>query len=609
MLSMTPASGMQRYVIYEVPVKSLSILMIIQTGLSCKWTNDSQRFLLEHFDVICDSPSQIYHSALPLCPSSSWIQTCYSAELSREVKIVKQPYAEWGVYFRTATFNEMKGSISCRNNTIAIGLLTGSHDIIILDAITGSQRAIFSGHTESVFAVGFSSDGRLLVSGSDDKTIKLWDMQTGGVIKTFCGHTGYVRSVSISADCIRIVSGFFDGTISLWNIQTGECQNLIKLKERIESVSFSSTDSKYLTSFCDNKVQHWDINGCETGPSYSGSCIAFSSDYTQFMLCNENRVTVQKSGSEVILAEFHVPCKWIKCCCFSPDGRLVAVASGSDVYVWNIVNLVPQLVTVFTDHLGDCPLLVFSSPSSLISSGVDKCVKFWQVGASSTNQVATDLGSTVSTPPSIQFVSLQAKDGIAISGDSNGLVNIWDMSTGLFKTSFKTPFWGNFMGDAQLTDGQLVFIRGGKGDCLVWDSDKCQPSQILELCDCYRLRISGDGSKVFSLSLGQENYQIQAWAMWTWKLVGEVEIGWHQHDLDSFHGDGSKLWVQDQELMPKGWNFETLGSPPTCHENAAWFSLNFSLFQVSLHSLTYREVIANSLHSLPQFHSRESSQA
>ena len=48
---------------------------------------------------------------------------------------------------------------------------------------------------------------------------------------------------------------------------------------------------------------------------------------------------------------------------------------------------------------------------------------------------------------------------------------------------------------------------------------------------------------------------------------------------------------------------------PYCHENAAWFSLNFSFFQVSLHSLTYCEVIANSLHSLPQFHSRESSQA
>jgi len=65
------------------------MLMLIQAEVPCKWINDSQRFLLEHFDVIQDSPSHIYHSALPLCPVSSWLHDCYSAELSQEVKVVK----------------------------------------------------------------------------------------------------------------------------------------------------------------------------------------------------------------------------------------------------------------------------------------------------------------------------------------------------------------------------------------------------------------------------------------------------------------------------------------------------------------------------------------
>ena len=307
-------------------------------------------------------------------------------------------------------------------------------------------------------------------------------------------------------------------------------------------------------------------NGCETGPSCSGSCIAFSSDYTQFMLCNENRVTVQKSGSGVVLAKFHVPGKLIKCCCFSPDGSLVAVACDSHVYVWHIVDLVPQLVTVFTDHLGVYSSLVFSSPSSLISASGDKWVKFWQVGASSTNQVVTDLGSTVSTSPSIQFVSLQAKDGIAISGDSNGLVSIWDISTGLCKTSFQTPARGEFRGDAQLIDGQLVFIWNGKDTnhtTFVWDSDKCKPSHILGPGKFYGLRISGDGSKVFSLGLKGRQNKIQAWVMWTWEFVGVVKIDGSLYDLNSFHADGSKCWVQHWDSMPKGWNFEISESPPT----------------------------------------------
>ena len=482
------------------------------------------------------------------------------------VKIVKQSYAEWGVCIRTVTFNGHAQSISCSNNTIAVGLSTGSSDIIILDAITGSQTAFFSGHTASVFVVVFSSDGKLLVSGSEDKTIKLWDMQTGGVIKTFCGHIHSISSVSISLDCTRIASGSYRGTIHLWNIQTGECQNTIELQGYIQSVNFS-TDPRYLTSICKNKVQQWDINGCETCPLYSGTCIAFSSNYTQFMLCNENRVTVHKSGSEVILAKFHVPGKLIKRCCFSPDGSLVAIACDSDVYVWNIVNLVPQLVTAFVDRLGERPSLVFSSPSSLISAGCDKFIKFWQVEASLTNQVATDLGSTVSTSCSIQFVSLQAKDGIAFSGDSNGLVNIWDTSTGLCKTSFQTPARGNFRGDAQLINGQLVFIWNNKGSneaIFVWDSDQCKPSQILGSDGCYGLRISGDGSKVFSLgSKRGDRPQIEAWAMWTWKLVGVVKIDRGLYDPNSFHADGSKFWVQHWDSMPKGWNFAILGSPPT----------------------------------------------
>jgi hypothetical protein len=49
------------------------ILMIQQAGVVSKWTNDGQRFLLEHFDIIHNSPSHIYHSALPLSPSSSWL--------------------------------------------------------------------------------------------------------------------------------------------------------------------------------------------------------------------------------------------------------------------------------------------------------------------------------------------------------------------------------------------------------------------------------------------------------------------------------------------------------------------------------------------------------
>ena len=188
--------------------------MIIQAGILCKWTNDSQRFLLEHFDIICNSPSHIYHSALPFSPSSSWLHKCYCPELSQEVQVIKGLPAEWGTCSHTVSLNGYAQNLSYWNNTIAVGLSSGN--IIILNAITGSQEAVLSGHTGEVRSIAYSLDGVFLVSESEDATVKLWDIQTGGVVKTFFhDYSEFSSSVSISADYTRIASGASGNKIHL----------------------------------------------------------------------------------------------------------------------------------------------------------------------------------------------------------------------------------------------------------------------------------------------------------------------------------------------------------------------------------------------------------
>ena len=213
------------------------VLILIQAGISCKWTNDSKRFLLEHLDNIHDSPSHIYHSALPLSPSSTWLQECYGLELSQEVRVVKGLPVAWGICSHTVSLGATVRGISYWNDTVAVG--SAHRDIIILNVTTGSQAAILLGHTDEVNSVTFSLDGRSLVSGSDDKTVKLWDMQTGGTIRTFAGHTELVRSVSISVDGATIASGSFDETVRLWDTQTGGCYYVIELQAQIFKVKFS----------------------------------------------------------------------------------------------------------------------------------------------------------------------------------------------------------------------------------------------------------------------------------------------------------------------------------------------------------------------------------
>jgi len=165
-------------------------------------------------------------------------------------------------------------------------------DIIILDAITGSQITTLSGHLGGVGCLTLSLDGKSLVSGGMRGPINLWDVQTGGITKTFYGHTGAVWSVCISADCTMIVSGSYDHTTRLWDIQTQECLCVIEQQGSVNFVSFSPTDSQHIISISCDEVWHWDINGHQIPPIYDGIHIAFSPDHTQFALCNKRVVTV-----------------------------------------------------------------------------------------------------------------------------------------------------------------------------------------------------------------------------------------------------------------------------------------------------------------------------
>jgi WD40 repeat protein len=75
------------------------------------------------------------------------------------------------------------------------------------------------GHTGRVLSVAFSPGGRTLASGSEDKTIILWDVSTGQQIRTLEGHAGWVSSVVFSPDGRTLASGSSDGSIILWEVR------------------------------------------------------------------------------------------------------------------------------------------------------------------------------------------------------------------------------------------------------------------------------------------------------------------------------------------------------------------------------------------------------
>ena len=142
----------------------------------------------------------------------------------------------------------------------------------------------FAGHTAQVLAVAFSPDGRSALSGSGDRTLKLWDVATGRELSTLAGHTAAVTSVAFSPDGGSVLSGSADESLKLWDVATGkEIRTFTGHTERVMSVAISPDGRSVLSGSDDMRLKLWDVaTGKEihsfTGHADSVGSVVFSPD-------------------------------------------------------------------------------------------------------------------------------------------------------------------------------------------------------------------------------------------------------------------------------------------------------------------------------------------
>ena len=128
-------------------------------------------------------------------------------------------------------------------------VVSGSSDrtIKIWDAHTGAELRTLSWHSNSVRAVAVFADGQRVVSGSDDNTVKIWDAESGTCLNTLSGHSGWVNAVAVFADNRRIVSGNDDGTVKIWDANIHE-KTRIYSKFQIFTVLSQLPDTTFVQS-------------------------------------------------------------------------------------------------------------------------------------------------------------------------------------------------------------------------------------------------------------------------------------------------------------------------------------------------------------------------
>ena len=212
--------------------------------------------------VLRESTPLLYLSAMPQTPSSSPLCKLWVEHLQKHVSVTSGHPASW-----PAEVHTLHGHTHYVNSVAyspdGTHIVSGSWDktIRVWNATTGQSVAgPFQGHTYGVISVAYSPNGIHIASGSWDNTIRIWNATTGQFVTgPFQGHTCGVISVAYSPDGTHIVSGSDDKTIRVWNATTG--QSVAGSFQRhtgwINSVACSPDGNHIVTGSSDCSIKVW----------------------------------------------------------------------------------------------------------------------------------------------------------------------------------------------------------------------------------------------------------------------------------------------------------------------------------------------------------------
>ncbi|KAF3074205.1 hypothetical protein CFAM422_003493 [Trichoderma lentiforme] len=253
-------------------------------------------------------------------------------------------------------------------------------------AIIQCQQTL-QGHSYGVNSVAFSHNSKLLASGSNDETVKIWNITTGQCQQTLQGHSSCVNSVAFSHNSKLLASGSNDETVKIWNITTGQCQRTLQgHSDSVNSVAFSH-DSKLLVSGSDDKtIKIWKIT--------TGQC----------------QQTLQGHRSEV------------RSVAFSHNSKLLASAGDGAVKIWNTNT--GQCQQTLQSYIYAVNSVAFSHDSKLLASGLgDGIIKLWNITTGQCQQILQGHRQWIR---SVAFHNSK----LLASGSGDGTVKIWNTNTG-----------------------------------------------------------------------------------------------------------------------------------------------------------------------------------
>jgi WD40 repeat protein len=290
------------------------------------------------------------------------------------------------------------------------------------------ERKVLQGHSAPVRAVAFSPDGTRVLTGSADKTARLWDAATGKVVKTLLGHTARVTAVAFSQDGTRILTGSDDSTAQLWDAVTGKAvATLTGHAGPVWGIAFSADNKRLLTGSFDDTARIWDaatgrilaILG-HTGPVWA---VAFSPDGTRLLTSSEE-VQLWDAITGKVLATLTGHTAPVMTVAFSPDGARVLTGSADNTArLWDAATGKP--VATLAGHTDRLTAVAFSPDGRRVLTGAkDSTARLWDAATGKT--VATLAGHT----DVVGAVAFSPDGKLVLTGSADNTARLWDAATG-----------------------------------------------------------------------------------------------------------------------------------------------------------------------------------
>ena len=332
------------------------------------------------------------------------------------------------------TMNHRKGVSSVAFSPDGKRLLSGGSDntLKLWDAETGRDLRTLTGHSGWVKSVTFSPDGKRVLSGSSDKSLKLWDAETGAELRTFTGHSNDVLSVAFSPDGKQLLSGGMDNTLKLWDAETGEeLRTFTGHSEQVTSVAISPDGKRLLSGSDDKTLKLWDADtGREictcTGHSAWVTSVAFSPDGKRLLSGSDDKTLKlwdAETGREVRTFAGHS--EQVMSVAFSPDGqRLLSGSIDKTLKLWDVET--GAELYMFKGHSAGVLSVAFSPDGKrLLSGSVDETLKLWNAETGAELEVFNGHSAVVT---SVAF----SPDGkrVLSAGGWDKTLKLWDAETG-----------------------------------------------------------------------------------------------------------------------------------------------------------------------------------